>query len=162
MSNNNFFQQQLAIGKSGEQIVKQFLINRGHNVTDVSNNAAYFKKDIDFIITDTLGFQYFVEVKTDYKLHKSGNLFFESTYHKSWGDTSGWYDYCEADYIAFLDAVEMKLYIYDFRRGKEYVKKNAEYREFYNYDDACYREAYLLPIDRAKQAGLIQEFDLSK
>lgn len=151
MASNEFFNQQLQIGKSGEAIVAAWLQKRGNKVKDVSDDKEYQKRDIDLVITNKDGVELTMEVKTDYKLHKSGNLFFESTYHKDWGDTNGWYDYCEADYVVFYDVIGNKLYIYDFSNGREYVRQAAEHKLFFNRDDGCYREAYLLPLGLAKK-----------
>lgn len=156
----SFFTQQLEIGKSGEAVVADFLKNRGNIVKDVSDDKLYQKKDIDFIITNPEGEEITFEVKTDYKLHKSGNLFFESTYYKDWGDALGWYDYCEADYIAFYDVIGNKLYIYNFKAGKQFVRQAAEDRLFYNKDDGCYRKAYLLSLGLAMRKDLCREYDL--
>lgn len=157
----NFFKQQLDKGKCGESVVAAFFYNRGNQVKDVSNDTEYQKKDIDFIITNKDGVEMTVEVKTDYKLNASGNLFFESTYYKEWGESPGWYDYCMADYIAFYDVIGNRLYIYDFRNGKDYVRAAAEYRQFYNRDDMCYRDAYLLPLGLAKKHDLCRVFELA-
>lgn len=157
----NFFNQQLEKGKSGEAIVAAWLQKRGNKVKDVSDDREYQRRDIDLVITNKDGDTLTIEVKTDYKLHKSGNLFFESTYHKDWGDTPGWYDYCEADYIVFFDVIENKLYIYNFSLGREYVRQAAEYKVFFNHDDGCYREAYLLPFGLAKKYDYCRVFDLA-
>lgn len=157
----NFFNQQLEKGKSGEAIVAAWLQKRGNQVKDVSDDREYQRRDIDLVVTNKDGATLTIEVKTDYKLHKSGNLFFESTYHKDWGDTPGWYDYCEADYVAFYDVIENKLYIYNFSLGREYVRQAAEHKLFFNRDDGCYREAYLLPLGLAKKYDYCRVFDLA-
>lgn len=160
MANSNFFFQQLEIGKSGEAVVAAFFESRGNKVRDVSDDREYQKKDIDFVITNKDGVELTVEVKTDYKLNKSGNLFFESTYHKDWGDTPGWYDYCQADFIVFYDVIGKKLYIYNFSVGRDYVRQAAEHKLFFNCDDGCYREAYLLPLGLAMKKDFCREYDL--
>lgn len=158
---SNFFNQQLEKGKSGEAIVAAWLQKRGNQVKDVSDDREYQRRDIDLVVTNKDGATLTIEVKTDYKLHKSGNLFFESTYHKDWGDTPGWYDYCEADYVVFYDVIENKLYIYNFSLGREYVRRAAEHKLFFNRDDGCYREAYLLPLGLAKKHDYCRVFDLA-
>ena len=155
----NFFQQQLQVGKKGEEVVAEFMRNRNHKVIDVSNDVEYQKKDIDFLLENQEGQKCAIEVKTDYKIQKTGNFFFESTYHKDWGDSSGWLDYCEADYICVLAAKEGKLYILKY--DKDLILEKAQKTYFYNRDDGCDREAYLLPIGTAKRYGLLVEtFDL--
>ena len=154
------FQQKLKIGKSGEQIVAEFLRNRGITVVDVSDVREYQIKDIDFLLTNNEGQKCAVEVKTDYLMNKTGNLFFESVYHKDFGDSKGWLDYCKADYNLFFDAIGNQLYIYDYQNGKDIITAKGELRYFYNSDDGCDREAYLLPLHEAKRANLLQKFDL--
>lgn len=154
------FNERLEIGKSGETIVAEFLRGRGISVEDVTDQREYQIKDIDFKLTNQEGQKCTLEVKTDYLLNKTGNLFFEGVYYKEFGESKGWNDYCEADYIAFLDAIGMKLYIYDYRNGKECITKKGELKYFFNNDDGCYREAYLLPLHEAKRANLLQKFDL--
>lgn len=36
-----------SLGKLGEQLFKQRMINNGYEITDVSNNPEYWSKDID-------------------------------------------------------------------------------------------------------------------
>lgn len=155
------FQQRVEIGRSGEEIVAEFFRNRGITVEDKTDVREYQIKDIDFLLTNKEGQKCSIEVKTDFLMYKTGNLFFESVYHKDFGDSKGWLDYCEADYICFFDAVNRILYIYDYKNGKELITKKGELKYFYNSDDGCDREAYLLPLHEAKRAGMLQKFDLT-
>ena len=155
------FDERLEIGRSGEVIVADWFRSRGITVIDVTDVREYQIKDIDFLLTNSEGQKCSVEIKTDYLMHKTGNLFFEGVYYKDFGESKGWNDYCKADYICFFDAVNRKLYIYDYQNGKEIITKKGEFKFFYNSDDRCDREAYLLPIYEAKKAGLLQIFDLS-
>lgn len=160
MSNRAFFEDRLEVGKSGEAVVADWFRNRGNYVQDVSNDKNYWSKDIDFIITNKNGDVFTVEVKTDYNMSKSGNLFFEGVYYKETGDRLGWFYYCQADYVVFYDVNRNKLFVYDFANGREFVREAAEDRYFYNKDDVCNRRAYLLPIGKAIEAGYCKEFDL--
>ena len=45
----NLFQQQLKEGKAGEDLVYNWLTNRGYHVYDVSDNVKWQAKDVDFL-----------------------------------------------------------------------------------------------------------------
>ena len=45
----NLFQQQLKEGKEGEELVYNWLTNRGYHVYDVSDDADWQAKDVDFL-----------------------------------------------------------------------------------------------------------------
>ena len=160
MSNRKFFEDRLEVGKSGEAVIADWFRNRGNTVVDVSDDKSYWSKDIDFIITNKDNQTFTVEVKTDYFINKTHNLFFEGVYYKESGDRLGWFYYCQADYVVFYDINRAKLFVYDFANGKDFVLQAAEDRLFYNKDDVCNRRAYLLPIDKAIEEGYCREYDL--
>ena len=87
--------------------------SRGYTVEDVSNNPQYWYKDIDFIVTSsTSGETKTFEVKWDTKVNTTGNLFleYESLYSKG---GKGWFEFCEADFLAYGDAITKVFYIID-------------------------------------------------
>ena len=45
----NLFQQQLKEGKTGEELVYNWLTSRGYHVYDVSDDADWQKRDVDFL-----------------------------------------------------------------------------------------------------------------
>lgn len=45
----NLFQQQLKEGKTGEELVYNWLTNRGYHVYDVSDDVDWQAKDVDFL-----------------------------------------------------------------------------------------------------------------
>lgn len=84
---------------------------RGYDVVDVSANPEYWYKDIDFIITSpTSGETKTFEVKWDSKINTTGNLYLERTSINSKGG-KGWFEFCQADYLAYGDAVSGQFYI---------------------------------------------------
>ena len=110
-------------GKQGEQLFQQKMQNKGYTVEDVSNNPDYWNKDIDFIATSpTTGAVKTFEVKWDSRINKSGNLYLELVNMYSKG-TKGWFDFCQADYLAYGDAVTQIFYVISLEELRERVKK---------------------------------------
>lgn len=98
-------------GKLGENLFKQIMIDRGYAVQDVSSNSLYWEKDIDFIVTSpTSGLTKSFEIKWDSRINKTGNLYLElSNIHSKGG--KGWFEFCEADCLAYGDATTRLFYI---------------------------------------------------
>ena len=110
-------------GKLGEQLFQQKMQNKGYTVEDVSNNPNYWYKDIDFIVTSpTTGTVKNFEVKWDSRINKTGNLYLELVNMHSKG-TKGWFDFCQADYLAYGDAVTQIFYVISLEELRERVKK---------------------------------------
>ena len=89
--------------KYGEQLFKSLMEQRGHKVEDLTAQKAYQIKDIDFKITSPAGKVATFEVKYDSRIHSTGNLFVEYFSAHNYGGL-GWYEFCEADFIAYGDA----------------------------------------------------------
>lgn len=97
--------------------------DRGYVVNDVSSNSDYWYRDIDFIITSpTTGAVKSFEVKWDSRINSTGNLYLELTNIHSKGG-QGWYKFCEADYLAYGDAVSKVFYVIPMAKLKERVKQ---------------------------------------
>ena len=98
-------------GKEGERLFKEVMEARNYDVQDVSNNPDYWHRDIDFIITSpTTGDTKTFEVKWDSRINKTGNLYLERASIHSKGGL-GWFEFCEADYLAYGDAVSGQFYM---------------------------------------------------
>ena len=83
---------------------------RNYKVNNVTRNPHYWYKDIDFIITSRAsGLTKSFEVKWDTRVAATGNLYIETT--SRFGDGRGWWEFCEADYLAYGDAVNEIFYI---------------------------------------------------
>ena len=94
---------------------------QNYKVEDVSNNPDYWHKDIDFIITSpTTGQTKTFEVKWDSCINRTGNLYLELTNIHSKGG-KGWFNFCQADYLAYGDAAAQVFYIIPFQQLKERV-----------------------------------------
>jgi hypothetical protein len=84
---------------------------KGYIVYDASLDPHYWDKDIDFVITSpTSGLTKGFEVKWDTKINKTRNLYLELTNVHSKGGR-GWFEFCEADYIAYGDAIAQTFYV---------------------------------------------------
>lgn len=106
-------------GKQGEQLFAQIMQQKGYIVEDVSNNPEYWYRDIDFIVTSsTSGETKTFEVKWDSKISNTGNLYLELTSLYSKGGR-GWFEFCEADYLAYGDAVTKVFYIIDMEQLRQ-------------------------------------------
>lgn len=115
----NLFNQQLKKGKVGELLVLNHLQKQGAQVEDVTNNPAYFEKDIDFITND-----FSLDVKYDTCFTYTGNLFIEYELAYESGSKPGWIKYCEADFIYYVDAATHTCLIFKTEEMREYVKNN--------------------------------------
>ena len=108
--------------KQGEQLFRQRMEQGGYIVQDVSGNSEYWDKDIDFVITSpTSGLTRTFEVKWDSCINRTGNLYLEYTSAHSKGG-KGWFQFCQADYLVYGDAIAQVFYIIPFGELKQKVK----------------------------------------
>ena len=132
------FNDDLKRGKKGEAYVRGLMESRKHTVEDVSNDT-------------TIGFDFLIdnrkcELKTDYVINTSGNLFLEDyiDYSKG-GRARGWFKSCKADYLFYLDEKSLDLYIYLLEEIRDYVDKN--YVPVRSLDDG-YKRVYGYCLDK--------------
>ena len=86
-------------------------------------NPDYWYRDIDFIITSPFsGETKTFEVKFDSCISRTGNLYLELTNIHSKGG-KGWFNFCEADYIAYGDAQNRIFYIIPLLELKKRAKE---------------------------------------
>ena len=140
------FNDDLAIGKRGEQKVMSALDKRGHSVTDVSDKLEYQLKDIDIVISKN-GVSVSIEIKNDIRSNYTGNVFIE-TYNrnnvKRGGD--GWINYTEADYLCFVQEEKKIAHIVS---REELIKQcwSGKYRQ----SRSDFSQGYIVPIWQLKQ-----------
>lgn len=99
------------LGKLGERTFKERMLYHGYTVEDVSGNSDFWYKDIDFLVTSPYtGAVKSFEVKWDTRINKTGNMYLEIESINSKGGR-GWFEFCEADYLAYGDAQNRTFYI---------------------------------------------------
>lgn len=110
-----------SLGKQGEQLFKQRMEQLGYALTDVSGNPEYWSKDIDFLATSPrTGLTKSFEIKFDSRINQTGNLYLELTNVHSKGGR-GWFNFCEADYLAYGDAAAQVFYIIPLAQLKDRI-----------------------------------------
>lgn len=111
------------LGREGELLFKKRMEQKGYKVKDVSKDSCFWNSDIDFIITSpSTGAVKSFEVKNDSKIHKTNNLYLEVANAHSAGGL-GFFEFCEADYLVYGDAVNKRFYVFSLLELKERVKK---------------------------------------
>lgn len=109
-------------GKQGENLFAEIMGNRNYKVVDVSGDSEYWDKDIDFIVTSpTSGLTKTFEVKWDSLINKTGNLYLEVSNVHSKGER-GWFEFCQADCLAYGDAANGIFYIIELSALREKIK----------------------------------------
>ena len=146
----NNWHMQKSKGDTGQLLVKQYLQTRGHKVKDLSNNPEYWAKDIDFLVDDT----FYMQLKTDYRCGKTGNLFLQHELEYFLGDTKeGWFHTSGANYLLYLDIRNGILYLYRLEKLREYVRTHKVISR-------CCRDAnkivygYCVPIVELRKEGI--------
>lgn len=117
-----------SLGKIGEELFMQRMLERGNQVQDVSADPNYYYKG-DFIVTAPTGETAIFEIKFDNRINKTHNLYLETinTYSEL---ALGWFTSCRADYLAYGDAVTEEFYVFDMKELREQV---AQLRKHYGY-----------------------------
>lgn len=118
-----------SLGKIGEELFAQRMQNRNFQVEDVSANPQYYHKGDIILTSPTTGIQKIVEVKFDEKINKTNNLYLEIINTNS-ELALGWFEFCQADYLAYGDAITKQFYVFDLKQLRERV---AQFRKQYGY-----------------------------
>lgn len=121
----NKFQKDLKVGKTGEDVVLDFLKVNGStkNVLDVREDKLFQELDIDFIQETLYSELRKIEVKTDTLAHKTGNLAYEHTSNKYY-NTLGCFEKTKADYIFYYLSEIKSVYILKVSELRNYVRLN--------------------------------------
>ena len=144
------FKESLHQGCLGELIVRDFFEKQSwcRGVIDLRYDKTFQEKDIDFMVENqTRQFNY-VEVKTDFKAHETGNLAYEITT----SGHAGCFDKTEANMIAYYLPESKELYLIDARGLRNYVyRKQGEPRPMG--DNAM---GFLIPFKELERNNLIR------
>lgn len=110
-------------GRQGELLFQQRMIENGYDMQDVSGNPDYWYRDIDFIATSPhTGLTKTIEVKWDTRIERTGNLYLElENIHSK--DGIGWFEFIEADFLAYGNAASRTFYVIPLLELKERVKQ---------------------------------------
>lgn len=87
-------------GDEGEREVARAMSARGYIVTPTIGDLQW--QGVDFIITSTSGIEYSVEVKSDDRMHETGNVFMETMSNKETG-RKGCIPKTKAQYLVYVD-----------------------------------------------------------
>lgn len=104
----NFFND-LDRGKVGERLFIDIMTELGWELVDLSNDKAYQKKGVDFFVKKE-NKELFIDVKTDYVMHRTGNIFLELED----GPRVGWAKKTKADLIFYIDYNSNRVYVLDW------------------------------------------------
>ena len=94
--------------------------SRGWLVMDVRYRPCYQRKDIDFLASRN-GKQASLEIKADNRIAKTGNIYLE-LYTNEFTSCNGWFFYCEADFICYIDTQRLVMYCFRFADLVEYYE----------------------------------------
>ena len=151
----NDFYDDLARGKRGEKLVYDALTARGSIITDLRDDREARFNDIDFLLEKD-GKTTTLEVKTDFRSEETGNLFieYENSNNKS-HKYKGWYCYCKAQYLCFVQETARKAYIVLFDELKQTLKKNT-----FRTANSKNAVGFLFPLTRLAQLETYRIIDL--
>ena len=128
----------------GEYELKKSLRANGYIVQDVSDNPNYWNKDIDLIAQNTTtGVLTSLEVKWDNRIAQTGNMYIETENPRS-NKGLGWFRFCEADMLAYGDAINGIFYFIGVAALRDYIKDNKAKLSMRTCADGAY--GYLVPI----------------
>lgn len=145
------FEEDVIRGKTGEKVVHYALTHSKNikDVWDVSDDTRYRINDVDFLVQTYNNQVYGVEVKTDFKAHETGNIFFETD---SNGNV-GCLERTTADYIYYYIYHSKKLYVIITKRLKQLIESGR----FYKVKGGENAEGYLIPIERLIELKVAEE-----
>ena len=145
----NDFYNDIRRGKIGETLFANAYAAAGNIVEDVSNLIDYRRRDIDFIVSNKRGQTTTIEIKTDEASEYTGNVFIEYANSNNQSHSyDGWFKYCEAEYIGFIQPHNKKAMIVSFDELKQNIQENS-YRIASSYNAT----GFLMPI------GTLQGFN---
>lgn len=95
---------------AGEVEAQNYLLKNGWKVKNLTACKDFFSKDIDFLIERDQE-RFYIEVKWDTRIKHTGNMFIEVSADIE-NNKDGWYNYCEADFIFYGDALNKLFYVF--------------------------------------------------
>lgn len=143
------FAESLSVASVGEFVVwDYFSHHKGiKEILDVRDDKKFQQYDVDFLIMDSNRQVAWVEVKTDFKAHETGNFVYEI----STSGNIGCFEKTLADVIAYYVPSSGNLYLLDVKALREYTKTRT-LREVRMGDNA---KGYLLDIGDLERTKVI-------
>lgn len=152
-------------GKLGELAAKDYLdevfgyFDILQYVDDCTYNQEYQDKDIDFMLRhikyDKIN-PISIEIKTDYTMGRTDNIFIELSQIRNTGKYDGWFYKCKSDYMMYITDYYIDdninnygdFYLFNFKELKRKIEEKEitfEKQTKYNNEDNCKTECYLVP-----------------
>lgn len=150
---NNFKRDNIK-GKKGEAIALKVLRNLTNDYTfdDVSDDQAFWHiGDID-VYDEWWNMHYFIDVKTDDCIYKTGNILCEERVYYLDGAKKG-FMYSNYDYLAIVSRPNNCIYIINFEVLKKYYKQGRYMRMAYEDQSS---DTYLYPLSKAWKVGAVE------
>lgn len=155
-------------GKQAEQLVKDYLTDRGYTVQDVSEEQDNYQNDIDFIVQKD-GRTSKIEVKLDTRLAETQNIAFEDVFYlkdKESGQTEtreGYYHYSQCDFLIFVSPADSLYMVYfaKLKEQEEALQQEFKSKKFYSYTDKCQKTMKVISVEALKTKGLLSVIKLS-
>lgn len=135
------FEECLKNGEVGEHIAWN-LLSKNKNIAtviDMRDSTWGREQDVDFMVIATNKDTRFVEVKTDFKAHETGNIAYEL---KTSGNAGCFYK-TAANWVLYYVPYAKVVYWIDVRRMREHIQA----RSYSVVRMGDYAEGYLIPID---------------
>ena len=143
-------------GKKAEEIVSSYLsTEKGYQLINVTNIKKYQDKDIDFLL-NYRNRTFSIEVKTDYKIHKTNRFLLEYDTYKDNKVWRGWMNKSQTDYLIWYSFELNTMFILDFAKLKEWADKQPKKR-INNPFEKCQFDAVFIEISKCRELGILRE-----
>lgn len=143
-------------GKKAEDIVSSYLLTKkGYQLTNVTNDKTYQDKDIDFLL-DYHNRTFGIEVKTDYKIHKTNRFLLEYDTYKDNKVWRGWMNKSQTDYLIWYSFELNTMFILDFAKLKAWADRQPKKR-INNPFEKCQFDAVFIEIDKCRELGILRQ-----
>jgi len=142
------------IGEEGETWVIEYLKQQGCTVIDLRSIPEYQARDIDIAIFTPDGLWRDIRIKTDAKMHRTGNILMELSMVRKTGEYPGWFYKCEAAILCYVDEHSGNLFFLPGPKLHDYVTTLIEKDPscIYNfktpYDADCIGKSALLNVKK--------------
>lgn len=156
IATNEEFKKSKIDGKLGERVVFDYLNSKVKEIMNVTKDTRYFQEeDVDFIVKYYDGNIYKIEVKTDFKAHETGNIYYEVNSYT----TKGCFARTKADLVMYYIPKTYTLLQIDVPKIRSYIEENKENLKLTNAGtfETGVSSGYLLKINELKDKGILKE-----